>query len=91
MDEFSASPQYNEVPHIYWREVSGIIHACESGPIPDGILVWTLCHLDIPPKRAYTASTTVITCAQCRAEIERRKSQLSAPASQQANATPPAA
>jgi hypothetical protein len=91
MDGFPKDSQRPEIPHIYWREMSGIIHACESGPIPDGFLVWTLCQLDIPPKRAYTASNAVITCAQCRSEVERRQAQLAVPASPQATATAPSA
>jgi hypothetical protein len=56
---------------IFWRDDSGVVHACEVGDIHDDVrLVWTFCDRDVPADAAYLAEAEeVIICPTCRAKL----------------------
>jgi hypothetical protein len=58
----------------YYRDVRGLIHACEiEGDAPGELFVRTLCNRDVPPKRVFISETPVaVTCEDCLVRRARR-------------------
>jgi hypothetical protein len=62
-----------EAVMIHWRDMAGKVHRCKSGEAsPGALLVWTLCHFDVPPGEAYTVEPEYpgeplepVTCPLC--------------------------
>lgn len=54
----------SEKKHLY-QDKSGVIHSCEKGKGPPGIvLVWTKCEKDVPANSSFLSDEKVL-CKQC--------------------------
>jgi hypothetical protein len=58
---------------VYYRDVRGVVHACEvRGDAPGELFVRTLCNRDVPPKSVFTSDAPVaVTCDECAARRSR--------------------
>ena len=63
---------------LRWIE-DGIVHACESGDVHDEVrLIWTLCHRDVPERRA-VETDLIVTCPACRLQLALRAAAANEP------------